>query len=139
MSENFPCLEKSILGQTQHHQPTGSNRYLQNTPPNNDRIPKTLIKKSKKIKIRECPQIECSCYHNYSKMLCVCTQSCPTLCDPHGLQPTRLLCAWDFPSKNTGASCHFLLLGIFPTQGLNPRYFVDINYSKMYGKAEELE
>ena len=27
----------------------------------------------------------------------------------HGLQPTRLLCPWDFPGKNTGADCHFLL------------------------------
>ena len=35
---------------------------------------------------------------------------------PHGLQPTRLLCPWDFPSKDTGVGCHFLLQGIFPTQ-----------------------
>ena len=26
----------------------------------------------------------------------------------------------DFPSKNPGVSCHFLLQGIFPTQGSNP-------------------
>ena len=26
-----------------------------------------------------------------------------------------------FPGKNTGAGCHFLLQGIFPTQRLNPR------------------
>ena len=38
---------------------------------------------------------------------------------PHGLQPTRLLCPWDFPGKDTGVGCHFLLLVIFPTQGLN--------------------
>ena len=38
---------------------------------------------------------------------------------PHGLQPARLLCSWDSPGKNTGASCHFLFQGIFPTQGLN--------------------
>ena len=30
-----------------------------------------------------------------------------------------LLCAWDFPGRNTGVGCHFLLQGIFPTQGLN--------------------
>ena len=37
-------------------------------------------------------------------------------------QPTRLLCPWDSPGKNTGAGCHALLLqGIFPTQRLNPR------------------
>ena len=28
---------------------------------------------------------------------------------------------WDFPGKNTGVSCHFLLQGIFLTQGFNPR------------------
>ena len=26
---------------------------------------------------------------------------------------------WDFPGKNTGVGCRFLLQGIFPTQGLN--------------------
>ena len=38
---------------------------------------------------------------------------------PHGLQPTQLLRPWDFPGKNTGVGCHFLLQGIFPTQGSN--------------------
>ena len=37
----------------------------------------------------------------------------------HGLQPTRLLCSWDFPGKDTGVGCHFLPQGVFPTQGLN--------------------
>ena len=32
-------------------------------------------------------------------------QSCPTLSRPHGLQPTRLLCPWDFPGKSTGVGC----------------------------------
>ena len=27
----------------------------------------------------------------------------------HELWPTRLLCLWDFPGKNTGVGCHFLL------------------------------
>ena len=27
----------------------------------------------------------------------------------HGLQPTRLLHPWDYPGKNTGVGCHFLL------------------------------
>ena len=38
---------------------------------------------------------------------------------PHGLQPSRLLCPWNSPSKNTGVSSHSLLEGIFPTQGSN--------------------
>ena len=28
---------------------------------------------------------------------------------PHGLQPTRLLCPWGSPGKNTRVGCHFLL------------------------------
>ena len=28
---------------------------------------------------------------------------------PHIRQPTRLLCPWDSPGKNTGVGCHFLL------------------------------
>ena len=51
---------------------------------------------------------------------CLVAQSCPTLLWPHGLWPARLLCPRDFPGKNTGMRCHFLLQGIFPTQGLNP-------------------
>ena len=38
---------------------------------------------------------------------------------PHGLN--RLFCPWDSPGKNTGLGSHFLLQGIFLTQGLNPR------------------
>ena len=46
-------------------------------------------------------------------------QSCPTLCD---LMDGRLPGSqdpWGFPGKNTGVGCHFLLQGIFPTQGSN--------------------
>ena len=32
---------------------------------------------------------------------------------------SRLLHPWDFPGKNTGVDYHFLLQGIFPTQGRN--------------------
>ena len=39
---------------------------------------------------------------------------------PHGLQLARLLCPWDSPGKSTGGGCHFLLQGIFLTQGSNP-------------------
>ena len=44
---------------------------------------------------------------------------------PHGLQPARLLCKWDFPGKSTGVGCHFHLQGIFPTQGLADRFFTN--------------
>ena len=38
--------------------------------------------------------------------------SCSVVSDssrPHGLQPTRLLCPWNFPDKSTGVGCHCLL------------------------------
>ena len=56
-----------------------------------------------------------------------CTHACSVASgmsdcvQPYGLLlPTRLLCPWDSPGKNTGVGCHALLQGIFPTQGSNP-------------------
>ena len=47
---------------------------------------------------------------------------------PHGLLPSRLLRPWDFPGKNTGLDCYFLLQGIFLTLGwnvgLNPHFLL---------------
>ena len=42
--------------------------------------------------------------------------SCSVVSDslrPHGLQPTRLLCPWDFPGKRTGVGCHCLFQYIY--------------------------
>ena len=44
---------------------------------------------------------------------------CVWLLGPHGLKLARLLCPWNSAGKNTGASCHSLLQGMFPTQGSN--------------------
>ena len=41
-----------------------------------------------------------------------------------GLQPARLFCPWDFPGKNNGVDCYFLLQGIFPTQGLTQSFML---------------
>ena len=43
--------------------------------------------------------------------------NCVRLLVTHGLWPARLLCPWNFPGKNTEVGCHFLLQGIFPSQG----------------------
>ena len=45
--------------------------------------------------------------------------SCVQLFATPWLQPVRLHRPWNSPGKNTGGGCHFLLQGIFPTQGLN--------------------
>ena len=52
-----------------------------------------------------------------------CVFNCSVMSDslwPLGLKPASLLCLWDFPGKNTGEGCHFLLQGILPTQRSNP-------------------
>ena len=72
-----------------------------------------------------CPRGMClfsnSCYVAYychREVKVLVTQSCLTL-QPHGLQPTRLLCPWDSPGKNTGEGSHSLLQGIFLAQESN--------------------
>ena len=53
----------------------------------------------------------------------LCMTACSVMSNSlqsHGLQPTRLLCPQDFPGKNTGVGCHFLLQDIFLTQASNP-------------------
>ena len=45
------------------------------------------------------------------------TQLYLTLCDLMDCSPARLLCPWNLPDKNTGVGGHFLLQGIFLTQG----------------------
>ena len=51
---------------------------------------------------------------------CSVYQLCLTLCNPS--QPSLSV---DFPGKNTGMGCNFLLQGIFQAQGLNP-YFLHL-------------
>ena len=63
--------------------------------------------------------------------VCVCIHTCVPVHEhshsvmsnslqPRGLQSARPICPWNFPGKNAGVGCHFLLQGIFPTQGSNP-------------------
>ena len=56
--------------------------------------------------------------------VCVCmrlwAQSCPTLCNPTDCSPPGSSIHGIFSGTNAGVGCHFLLQGIFPTQGSNP-------------------
>ena len=47
-------------------------------------------------------------------------QSCLTLCDPMNCSLPCSYVHGIFPGKSTRVGCHFLLQGIFLTQGLNP-------------------
>ena len=53
-------------------------------------------------------------------VLCLVTQSCPNLCNPMDCSLPGSSVHRGSPGKNTGPSCHALLLGIFLTQGSNP-------------------
>jgi len=44
-----------------------------------------------------------------SLLLCEAASVMSDSVRPHRRQPTRLLCPWDSPGKNTGVGCHFLL------------------------------
>ena len=77
------------------------------------------------VQIAHLSENSCS-FHNppdWARHLDQCVFSAARSMDyrPHGLQPTRLLCPWDCPGKNTGVGHHFLLQGIFPIQGSNLR------------------
>ena len=72
------------------------------------------------------PSLECQ-FHEGRDLFVTVTPSESVSCSvvsnslwPHGLQPARLLCPWNFPGKNTGVGCHALLQRIFPTLGSNP-------------------
>ena len=86
--------------------------YSQNKYTPNSKIKKThKLYKSDKLSISQFSQF-CCC--------CSVAKSCLTLCDPMD-QLARFLCPWDFPGKNSGVGCHFLLQGFFLTQGSNLR------------------
>ena len=77
-----------------------------------------------------CNLFSCSMW-NLVPCVCVCAcvracvhsvaKSCPTLLWPYGLYPSKLLCPWSFPGKNTGVGCHFFLQEICLTQGSHSR------------------
>ena len=77
---------------------------------------------------------ECSCHLFLTSCLCACpvAQSCPTLCYP--MESTRPLCPWGFPCKNIQVGCHFLLQGIFLTQGSNSHLL-----HLLHGKRDSLQ
>ena len=63
------------------------------------------------------------------KCVCLVSQLCPILW-PYGLQPTRLLCPWASPGKNTGVGCH-----AFPSRGPSrPRDWSCISYVSCIGR-----
>ena len=62
-----------------------------------------------------CPSLPMCC------ILCLVTQSCLTLCDPHGLQPIRLLCPWGFSRQEYQSGLPYPPPGDLPNPGIKPR------------------
>ena len=54
-------------------------------------------------------------------VLCLVTQSCSSLCDPHGLQPTRLLYPWGFSRQEYWSGLPCPPPGDLPNPGIKPR------------------
>ena len=64
-------------------------------------------------------------YVNMYTYMYMCGQLGPTLCDPMDCGwPTRLLCPWCSPGRNTGVGWHALLQGIFLSQWFNQSLYV---------------
>ena len=63
-------------------------------------------------------------WRSFSNMCVLSCSVCPALCNPMDCSPARLLCPRNFPGKNTGGGCHFLLQEIFSTQGWSPHLWV---------------
>ena len=110
------------------------------TPPHTLSWPPTPLAKAGQPRTPEGPQREgrvailgtspcvnvCVCV-----CVCVCTQSCPTLCNPLDCSPARFLCPWNFPGKNTGVGCHFLLQRILLIQRSNPCLLCLLHYRQI--------
>ena len=118
--KSFPKIESELL----NSRPDGflshvyvyshCSHYLQN------RQEGYLAFDKKKTKSKSFPQIVYKCpqfhtFHCYSMKVKVSHWVECNSFWPHG--PTRLLCPWNSPGKNTGVGSHSLLQGIFPTQG----------------------
>ena len=70
-----------------------------------------------------CLCVSCVCFGDNLKGVRACSVVSDSL-QPLGLKPTGLLCPWNSPGNKTGVGCHFLLQGIFPTQGWNHHLFI---------------
>ena len=88
----------------------------------------TLIPKDGKLALLSRNTFKAGTYHWIRRSLrcwwCYLVSTYVWLLQPHGRQPTRLLCPWYFPGRNTAVGCHFLLQGIFLTQGIEPASLV---------------
>ena len=68
--------------------------------------------------------------YNFYLEICVCAQSfsCVWLFATPWTVACQAPLSMEFPGKNTGVGCHFLLQGLFPTQGWNQCLLLLLNW-----------
>ena len=95
--------------------PTAPGAFLtSNFLTNRMKVPGKTLMSYKKYKRYNCCTLKFQCIQCWTLNLIIfvavsVTKLYLTLLGPHGLQPTRLFCPWDFPDKNIGAGCYFIL------------------------------
>ena len=78
----------------------------------------TKKKKDKQIIVKQCDRSCETKTCSFDEYPCMLSHFCRVLLFAiHGLQPSRLLCPWNSPGRNTGVGCRALLQEIFLTQG----------------------
>ena len=79
-----------------------------------------LVESFKNINRKKCIHVACVCVY-VCVCVCACAQWCLTLCNPMSCSPPGSSVHGIFQARILDWICHFLLQGIFPTQGLNSR------------------
>ena len=117
LKRNLSSSSRRILFPFNH---CGLIKILQNCSHCSILIKVCVLNKISILKVKHCwiSFAEYLLYYRTQRAWAV-TQLCPTLCNPMGHSQPGSSIHRNFPGKNTGAGCHFLLQGIFPTQELN--------------------
>ena len=117
LKRNLSSSSRRILFPFNH---CGLIKILQNCSHWSILIKVCVLNKISILKTNHCwvPFVEYLLCHRTQNAWAV-TQLCPTLCNPMGHSRPGSSIHRNFPGKNTGAGCHFLLQEIFPTQELN--------------------
>ena len=96
----------------------------------------------KNIFPKKYPKVWLHVFITNSTLLFSCSVMSDYFATPWTASHQAPLCPWDYPGKNTGMDCHFLLQGILPTQGSNPHLLClmhcrQILYCWVTGKPKE--
>ena len=102
---SYSCHSQWAHEQSSHDSSNGRYERVQQYgyPPTKLMVRSTYPKKVCTIRLKICKD------NHLISLLLLSHYSRSNSVRPHRWQPTRLLCPWDSPGKNTGVGCHFLL------------------------------